>query len=130
MQDFNYVHSNNFEITLELSCCKHPPASQLLNEWILNKESLLKYMEAVHSGVKGDVIDASTGQPVQNAIVKVRGNKKAVKTSRDGEFWRLLVPGNHVIFASANGYRDSDPIQVEVRNNNQPVYKRIVLQRN
>ena len=26
-------------------------------------------MEAVHSGVKGDVIDGSTGQPVQNAKV-------------------------------------------------------------
>ena len=26
-------------------------------------------MEAVHSGIKGDVIDGSTGQPVQNAKV-------------------------------------------------------------
>ena len=34
-----------------------------------NKESLLQYMEAVHLGVKGDVVDASTGQPVQNANV-------------------------------------------------------------
>ena len=27
-------------------------------------------MEAVHSGVKGDVIDGSTGQPVQDAQVR------------------------------------------------------------
>ena len=35
-----------------------------------NKESLLQYMEQVHSGVKGEVTDGSTGQPVQNARVK------------------------------------------------------------
>ena len=35
-----------------------------------NKESLLQYMEQVHSGVKGEVTDGSTGQPVQNARVQ------------------------------------------------------------
>ena len=70
MQDFNYVHSNAFEITLELSCCKHPPASTLVQEWLRNKESLLRYMEAVHSGIKGDVVD-SNGRPVRNAEVRI-----------------------------------------------------------
>jgi carboxypeptidase D len=69
MQDFNYVHSNCFEITVELTCCKHPPAATLMNEWMLNKESMLSYMEAVHSGIKGDVIDADTRQPLQDAVV-------------------------------------------------------------
>ncbi len=43
MEDFNYVHSNCFEITMELSCCKYPRADTLPNEWRLNKESLLRY---------------------------------------------------------------------------------------
>lgn len=119
----------SFEITLELSCCKHPPASTLQNEWILNKESLLRYMEAVHSGIKGNVIDGTTGQPVQNAKIKIRGNAKEVRTTRDGEYWRLLTPGEHVISASANGYQRSQPVQVFVPDNNRPVFQRIVLQR-
>lgn len=49
MQDFNYLHSNAFEITLELSCCKYPSASdgKLTEEWDNNKEALLSYMELV-----------------------------------------------------------------------------------
>lgn len=55
MQDYNYVHSNCFEITLELSCCKYPSAHELPTEWHNNKESLLYYMEQVHIGIKGKI---------------------------------------------------------------------------
>ncbi len=58
MEDFNYVHSNCFEITMELSCCKFPKASTLPREWKLNKESMLRYMEASHLGFRGVVTSA------------------------------------------------------------------------
>lgn len=48
MQDYNYIHGNCLEITMELSCCKYPFASELQREWDLNKESLLAYIEQVH----------------------------------------------------------------------------------
>ena len=47
MQDFNYVNSNCFEITVELSCCKYPPVGQLTQEWENNRPALLAYMEMV-----------------------------------------------------------------------------------
>ena len=59
MQDFNYIHSNAMEITLELSCCKHPPATELPKFWLDNKNALMSYMELAHMGVKGTVTDAN-----------------------------------------------------------------------
>lgn len=47
MEDYNYIHSNCLEITIELSCCKYPKATELKNEWFNNKEALLAYMEEV-----------------------------------------------------------------------------------
>ena len=47
MQDYNYLHSNCFEITIELSCCKYPHRSELAKEWENNREALLAYMEQV-----------------------------------------------------------------------------------
>ncbi len=54
MQDFNYLNSNAFEITIELSCCKYPSSSDnaLEKEWDRNKEALLTYMEMVKSSLK------------------------------------------------------------------------------
>lgn len=37
MQDYNYVWGGCMEITLELSCCKYPPASELPKYWEDNR---------------------------------------------------------------------------------------------
>lgn len=48
MNDFSYLHTNCFEVTVELSCDKFPHASELPIEWENNRESLLTYMEQVY----------------------------------------------------------------------------------
>lgn len=50
MQDYNYVWGQCFEITLELSCCKYPPADQLEKFWTDNKVALVEYIKQVHLG--------------------------------------------------------------------------------
>ena len=57
MQDFNYLFSNCFEITLELSDCKHPLEKDLQPQWNANKNSLIKYLLKVNQGIKGYVMD-------------------------------------------------------------------------
>ncbi|NXE71038.1 CPXM1 carboxypeptidase, partial [Calcarius ornatus] len=51
MNDFSYLHTNCFEITVELSCDKFPHASELPAEWENNRESLLLFMEQVGHGL-------------------------------------------------------------------------------
>lgn len=47
MADFNYLHTNCFEITVELGCDKFPVEEDLYVGWEENKEALLGFMESV-----------------------------------------------------------------------------------
>ena len=44
MQDFNYLASNAFELTLELGCRKFPPGKDLINLWNDNKDALISFI--------------------------------------------------------------------------------------
>lgn len=44
MQDFNYLASNDFELTFELGCDKYPDEKQLPKEWQNNRDALIDFM--------------------------------------------------------------------------------------
>uniref|UniRef100_A0A672V589 Carboxypeptidase M n=1 Tax=Strigops habroptila TaxID=2489341 RepID=A0A672V589_STRHB len=101
MQDYNYVWGQCFEITLELSCCKYPPADQLEKFWRDNKAALIEYIKQVHLGIKGQVTDKN-GNPIPNAIVEAQGRPHVCpyRTNEQGEYFLLLLPGTYVINVS------------------------------
>lgn len=118
MQDFNYIYTNCFEITVEMSCCKKPAAATLPDEWLNNKKSLIEYMKMVHIGMRGMVTD-DIGNPIFNAEVVVSEILgKTVKTSKRGEYWRLLLPGLYHAYASADGFVPSKPVEVIITEEN------------
>ncbi|XP_070570378.1 carboxypeptidase D-like [Ptychodera flava] len=103
MQDYNYVYHGCMELTFEVSCCKYPDESLLEDFWNKNKISMMKYLEQVHQGVKGLVVDEN-GNPLPRARVSVIGRSNYFNTTLDGEYFRILLPGQYEIEASANGY--------------------------
>ncbi|KAM3832215.1 putative carboxypeptidase X1 [Vipera latastei] len=104
MNDFSYLHTNCFEVTIELSCDKFPHESELPQEWENNKESLLLYMEQIHRGIKGIVRDKDTERGIADAIISVDGINHDIRTAFDGDYWRLLNPGEYEVTAAAEGY--------------------------
>ena len=100
MNDFNYIFSNSFEVTVELTCCKKPDPSTLPLEWKKNKNSLVEYMKHAHMGVKGIVTDRR-GRRVSGAEIEVMHNDKKIVATDRGEYWRLLLPGKYSIRAKS-----------------------------
>jgi len=47
MADFNYLHTNCFEVTVEVGCEKFPLEEELFTIWHENRDALLNYMEMV-----------------------------------------------------------------------------------
>jgi hypothetical protein len=117
MQDFNYLSSNDFEITLELGCEKYPKADKLAQEWENNKDALINFIWQSHIGVKGEVKDGITGRPLPNAVISTRNVtrinstharndvvKHDITSAHGGDYWRLLTPGEYEITATVKNY--------------------------
>ncbi|XP_067639261.1 carboxypeptidase D isoform X3 [Eurosta solidaginis] len=114
MQDYNYVWYGCMEVTLEISCCKYPPAYELKKYWEDNQLSMIKFLAEAHRGVQGFVLDPS-GAPIERAALKIKGRDVGFQTTKYGEFWRILLPGYYKLEVFSDGYapREVEFIVVE-----------------
>ena len=107
MQDYNYLHSSCFEITIEQGCRKYPYANELEGIWNANRNALIAFIKEVHVGVKGSVMDEN-GLSISGARIDIVGRSHSVFSAEGGDYWRLLVPGSYTIRVSAPGYNSSE----------------------
>uniref|UniRef100_A0A7N6F8K7 Uncharacterized protein n=1 Tax=Anabas testudineus TaxID=64144 RepID=A0A7N6F8K7_ANATE len=103
MNDFSYLHTNCFELSIFLGCDKFPHQSELAYEWEKNREAMLIFMEQVNRGIRGIVKDQQ-GNPIGNATISVEGINHDVTTAPTGDYWRLLNPGEYRVTARAEGF--------------------------
>jgi carboxypeptidase D len=104
MQDWNYRYLGCIDFTIELSNSKMPLEASLPDFWDSNEESMLSYIESVHTGLRGVITDAATGEPVY-AQVTIEGNTQPVFSDPGvGDYYRLLLPGLYTVTVDASGY--------------------------
>lgn len=103
MQDWNYLVAGCMELTLEIGCYKYPYAADLPKYWLDNREALLTYMEQANRGVQG-YVRSTIGRPIEGAKIIVEGISHYVKSHKDGDYYRILLPGRYNLTVEALGY--------------------------
>lgn len=104
MQDFSYLHTNCFEITVELGCDKYPMLDELPKYWNENRVALVDFIYEVHKSLHGFILNTD-GSPVAGALIEVEGVDHSVRSNADGDYWRLLAPGNYTIRVSTGQHK-------------------------
>ncbi|PAV83600.1 hypothetical protein WR25_14756 [Diploscapter pachys] len=105
MQDWNYLATNCFEITIEINCYKYPYEKDLPFLWNENKYALLHFIDQTHNAVHGFVVDSETGEGIPNATVSIDNKAKIIVTDAHGEYWRLINQGEYELTVDANHYQ-------------------------
>ncbi|HEX6852806.1 MAG TPA: M14 family zinc carboxypeptidase [Candidatus Polarisedimenticolaceae bacterium] len=127
MQDWMYVWRGGKEITLEVSAAKWPAANQLGQFWTDNRESMLRYLERAHEGLRGIVRGADSGAPLAATITTVGNDMKSFTDPQVGDYHRLLTPGRYDVRFSATGYASRIVRDVEIAPGSPPTRLDVAL---
>ncbi|XP_022133691.1 carboxypeptidase SOL1 isoform X2 [Momordica charantia] len=110
MQDWNYIQGGCFELTLEITDNKWPPADELATIFEYNKLSMLNLVASlVQTGIHGRIFSSDSGRPLP-ATITLKGIDYSVKASqRFADYHRLAVPGQkYEVIATTPGYKSKN----------------------
>ncbi|CAF1039718.1 unnamed protein product, partial [Brachionus calyciflorus] len=128
MQDVNYWKYGCMEITFEVSCCKYPQKQELEGYWNDNKKSLVEYLKKANTGLKG-IVKFANGQKAANVTIKIDSREPYFKTNKNGEYYRILLPGNYTLSAMFN-CKTIISKKVQIISSTEPVVFNIILPSN
>lgn len=111
MGDFNYREHGCMELTVEVNCCKYPHPSKLNDIMDHHLQALTAVIGEVHQGIKGVV--TCGGEPTR-ATIKVIGRNMTIFTTRNGEYWRILLPGRYFLEVEASTLCTLTTVAVEI----------------
>ena len=94
MMDINYWKFGTKEITMEIGCCLTPPASDLPQIWLDNKNAIIEFTRTANLGVRG-VISYQNGLPARGVSVQFNSREPIIKTTELGEYFTILLPGTY-----------------------------------
>jgi len=117
MQDYNYLHGDTFEITVEMDCCKFPDHSKLTEQWNNHKRSLIDYIKLTHLGLKGQVKD-SNGKGIVGARIDVdhsaiKRKRQTIHSREGGDYFRLLLKGEYKVTVTVGEKSLTTNVKVE-----------------
>ncbi|XP_022957372.1 carboxypeptidase SOL1 isoform X2 [Cucurbita moschata] len=110
MQDWNYIHGGCFELTLEITDNKWPPANELATIFEYNKLSMLNLVASLaQTGIHGRIFSSESGRPLPGTIT-LKGIDYLVKASETlGVYHRLAAPKQkYEVSASMPGYKSKN----------------------
>eukprot|EP00762_Andalucia_godoyi_P007186 ANDGO_08063.mRNA.1 Carboxypeptidase SOL1 len=99
LQDWSYVHAEDFDVTLELTDEYLAPVEEVAGFWAENRNPMIALLEQVHRGIRGRVVvsgDVSV-LDMRTAAISVDGIDKVIHCTQHGYFYRLLADGVYTL---------------------------------
>ncbi|KAG0432761.1 hypothetical protein HPB47_020560 [Ixodes persulcatus] len=103
MEDYAYAKEGVLELVLAVSCCAVPAETRLRELWDENRDALLAFLSEAQRGIRG-YIKGPGGAHIPGALLTIVGRNVAFRSSDQGEFWRILLPGSYLLLVTANGF--------------------------
>lgn len=63
-------------------------------------QALIEFMAQAHKGITGLVIDEDTNKPIPGAKLKILGRNMEFRSAKNGEYYRILLPGKYSLVVS------------------------------